>query len=135
MSSKYIVNSAKSFADACAAMELRVPANKFGILHIHDLKETMKKKGVEFDRNVKVFEVCNPHKAKAVLDTDLSFNMALPCRVSVWEEESGCKIGMIRPKAILGLMAEGASFGPAMDAVADEVETIMKTIIDETAAM
>ncbi len=30
--------------------------HKFGVLHVHDLKKTMAKKGVEFERECRIFE-------------------------------------------------------------------------------
>ncbi len=42
--------------------------HKFGVLHIHDLQATMKKKGVDFPHACQVLEVCNPHHAARILD-------------------------------------------------------------------
>ena len=40
----------KTVADVAAALEAAVVANHFGVMHVHNLKETMVKKGVPFDR-------------------------------------------------------------------------------------
>lgn len=42
----YTISSSKTVNEVCAAMETAVPAHKFGIVCVHDLKETMVKKGV-----------------------------------------------------------------------------------------
>ena len=98
----------------------------FGVLHIHNLKETLNNKGVEFSNECQILEVCNPHKAKEVLSADMSMNMALPCRISVYEENGQTKIGMIKPKALLA----GLSDSEALIAVAAEVENISIEIIE-----
>ena len=38
----------KTVSEAAAALQAAVQANQFGVMHIHNLKETMAKKGVEF---------------------------------------------------------------------------------------
>lgn len=126
---KYIVSTPKSVTQAAQDLEKAVAAHQFGVLHIHDLKATMNKKGVPFEPECRVFEVCNPKKAFAVLNEDMEMNMALPCRISVWEEDGQTKIGMINPKPMLEMLSQS----PALTAVAEEVQSILTTIIDEAA--
>ena len=40
----------KTVCVAAAALEAAVKANHFGVMQVHNLKETMTKKGVEFAR-------------------------------------------------------------------------------------
>ncbi|MDQ7005367.1 MAG: DUF302 domain-containing protein [Ghiorsea sp.] len=60
---KYIVNSTKNIHQAAQDLEAAVSNHNFGVLHIHDLKATMNKKGVPFEPECRIFEVCNPKKA------------------------------------------------------------------------
>ncbi|MBI4574536.1 MAG: DUF302 domain-containing protein [candidate division NC10 bacterium] len=56
----------------------------------------------ELDRGVnacKILEVCNPQRATQVLTANMGVNMALPCRISVYQEGGKTRIGMIRPTA------------------------------------
>ena len=62
----------KSVAEAAAALQAAVQANRFGVMQIHNLKETMAKKGVEFGRECLIFEVCQPQQAKKVLEENMS---------------------------------------------------------------
>ena len=127
---KYIITTTKSVNQAAEALEKAVAAHQFGVLHIHDLKATMNKKGVAFEPECRVFEVCNPKKAFAVLSEDMAMNIALPCRISVWEENGQTHIGMINPKPMLEMLSQSA----ALTAVAEEVQSILTTIIDEAAS-
>jgi len=124
---KYIVESDKSVEQATGDLQEAVERHGFGVLHVHNLKETMHKKGVEIENECRILEVCNPHRAKEVLDNDMSMNMALPCRVSVYEENGQTLIGMINPGAMLSMLSDS----PALSAVAAEVEEAIKTMIDE----
>ena len=42
-----------------------VQANHFGVMQVHNLKETMVKKGVDFARECLSFEVCQPQQGQA----------------------------------------------------------------------
>ncbi len=124
---KYIVESDKSLDQASTDLEASVVKHKFGVLHIHDLQATLKNKGFDFPNGCRIFEVCNPQQAYTVLNDDMSLNMALPCRISVWEENGKTKIGMLNPSTILSML----STSEVLTQVAKEVESVTKQIIDE----
>jgi uncharacterized protein (DUF302 family) len=85
----------------------------------------MNAKGVPFDCECRIFEVCNPGKARTVLEADMSISNALPCRISVYEEEGKVKVSTLKPTAILALFKR-----PELEPVAKEVEDAMVRIID-----
>lgn len=120
---KYIVETPKSVEQAVADLQAAVQRHKFGVLHIHNLQETLKKKGVDFPNACQILEICNPQKAKEVLSEDMDLNMALPCRVSVYSEGGKTRIGMMKPSAMLKALSDS----PALAEVAQDVE---KTIIE-----
>ena len=124
---KYIVETEKTVEQAVADLQEAVKKHSFGILHIHNLQETLRKKGVDFPNECQILEICNPQKAKEVLTDDMSMNMALPCRVSVYSEGGKTKIGMIRPKALLEVLSNSES----LMKVAEEVEAITIEMIEE----
>ncbi len=43
-----ILSTEKTVSEAAVALQAAVPANHFGVMQVHNLKETMAKKGVEF---------------------------------------------------------------------------------------
>ena len=123
----YLVESNKSFDQAANDLEAAVKRHEFGVLHIHDLGNTLRSKGVEFSENCKVFEVCNPKQAAKVLGSDMRLNMALPCRISVYTEQGKTMIGMIKPVPMLAALSQDASLAK----VAQEVEAKTKMMIEE----
>lgn len=124
---KYIVETGKSVEQAVADVEEAAQAHSFGVLHVHNLQQIMKNKGVDFPNECCILEICNPHKAKAVLTVDMSMNLALPCRISVYSENGQTKIGMIKPKAMLSALSDS----PELLEVAQEVEEATMAIIDQ----
>ena len=114
----YVVDTDKTFEQASIDLEASVKSLGFGVLHVHDLGETLRNKGIDFEENCRVFEVCNPIQAAKVLSMDMRLNMALPCRISVFTEEGSTKIGLIKPAQMLAALSEN----PALLKVANEVE-------------
>ncbi len=124
----HIVESRKPVAEVAKDLEEAVARHKFGVMGIHDLKTTMAKKGVEFARECRIFEVCNPHQAKKVLEANLEISTALPCRISVYEEDGVTKLATIKPTAMLELYST-----PGLQGVAQEVEATIEAIMKEAA--
>jgi len=81
----------------------------------------MLSKGVAFDRECRVFDVCNPQQAQAILQR--------PCRISAYTENGRTVLGTIKPAALLGLFG-----GTDGDEIAREVETSLVRIMEEACA-
>ena len=123
----YVVETQKTFDQASADLESAVKNHGFGVLHVHDLGSTLRSKGIAFDEQCKVFEVCNPLQAAKVLATDMRLNMALPCRISVFTEGGKTRIGLIKPEQMLATLSQDA----ALLQVATEVEEKTIQMVDE----
>ena len=124
----HVVESTKPLARVIADLEQAVTRHKFGVLGVHDLKAKMAEKGVSFARECRVFEVCNPHQAKKVLEANLEISTALPCRISVYEEGGATRLATIRPTALIELYRN-----PELKDVAQEVEDTLVRIMTEAA--
>jgi uncharacterized protein (DUF302 family) len=116
----YIVETAKSFEQAATDLETAVKRHGFGVLHIHDLGTTLRSKGIVFDEQCKVFEVCNPVQAAKVLSIDMRLNMALPCRISVFTDKTKTKIGLIRPAQMLSALSQDETLAQTAREVEDK---------------
>lgn len=123
----YIVETAKAFDQAAADLEGAVKRLGFGVLHVHDLGATLRSKGIAFEEQCKIFEVCNPQQAAKVLSIDMRLNMALPCRISVFTQQGKTKIGLIKPVQMLLALSND----PALVQVAKEVEEKTIQMVDE----
>ncbi|MDO9054413.1 MAG: DUF302 domain-containing protein [Gallionella sp.] len=123
----YIVETDKSFEQASTDLESAVKHHSFGVLHVHNIGNTLRGKGVAFEENCNVFEVCNPGQAAKVLASDMRLNMALPCRISVYTEKGKTKIGTISPIQMLSALSQD----PALVQVAREVEEKIILMMNE----
>jgi uncharacterized protein (DUF302 family) len=89
----------------------------------------MAKKGVEFARECLIFEVCQPQQAKKVLDQNMSVSTALPCRISIYEENGKTTLATLKPTILLAMFNV-----PQLEGVAQEVEDTMLKIMKEAAS-
>ena len=123
------VSTKKAVNEAAAALQAAVEANHFGVVQIHNLKETMAKKGVEFKRECLIFEVCQPQQARKVLDQNMSVSTALPCRISIYEKGGKTILATLKPTTLLAMFNS-----PQLEGVAQEVEDTIVKIMKETAS-
>ena len=119
----------KSVSETAAALQTAVQANHFGVMQVHNLKETMTKKGVEFARECLIFEVCQPQRAKQVLDQNMSVSTALPCRISIYEEDGKTVLATLKPTILLAMFDV-----PQLAEVSQDVEDTIVKIITEAAS-
>jgi len=122
----YVVTTDKSFEQAATDLAEEVKKLKFGVLHVHDLGETLRSKGLEFKEECKVLEVCNPQQTVKVMAIDMSLNMALPCRISVFTENGDTKIGLIKPEKMLAALSQDET----LNKIAQEVEQLTIQMVD-----
>ncbi len=116
-------------SEAAAASQAAVQANHCGVMQVHNLKETMAKKGVVLARECLIFEVCQPQQAKKVLEQNMSVSTALPCRISIYEEDGKTILATLKPTGLLAMFNV-----PQLKEVAQEVEDTIVRIMKQAAS-
>ncbi len=124
----YSKHSSRSSEEVEKRLAEAAARHKFGILHIHDLKQTLESKGIHLGSECKVYDVCNPQAASKALVTDMRVSTVLPCRISIFSDGEGCTIAAVKPSAMLA--ATGLD---GVASLAEEVEREVLAIIDEAA--
>ena len=124
----YIVESNKSFYEATFDLGPIVQRLGFVVLHIHDLSETLRRKGVEFDEDCQVFEIGNYRLIEKMLAIDMRLSLNLPWRISVFTENGATKIGLIEPES----MQAGISQSAELSRLMREITEKMTLIVDES---
>lgn len=122
----YCKQTQKSVDEVFTDIETAAKDQGFGLLHHYDFKQTLESKGFPLANECRVMEVCNPRQASEVLAIDMALNMALPCRISIYEDGGRTFVGMIPPTAVLKLVSDDPRIEPA----ARMVEEAMEKIID-----
>jgi uncharacterized protein (DUF302 family) len=124
----YKIESKKQLAEIGRDLEAAAQKHRFGVLAVHDLKAKMQEKGVEFQGECLIYEVCNPHQAKKVLESNQELSTVLPCRISIFRTGTGYTLATIRPSLLVELFQS-----EALRPVAEEVEKTLLSIMQEAA--
>ncbi len=122
------IKCGKSLDEIERGLQESAARHKFGIIAVHDLRETLKKKGVDLAMDCRIFEVCNPHQAKKVLDADGAISTALPCRISVYGSAHEYTLATMRPTEMMKSFAN-----PEIEPVAREVENVILRMMEDAA--
>lgn len=120
------ISTHKNVNETAVALLVAVESNHFGVMHVHNLKDTMTKKGIDFDRECLIFEICQPQQAKKVLEENMSVSTALPCRISIYEEAGETILATLKPTTLLAMFNTPQLAGVAQK-VEDTMVKIMKT--------
>ena len=123
----HIKSTPKSVETVVQDLEAAVENHRFGLLHVHNFRQIMRRNGVEFPHACRVLEVCNPHHAATVLGENILVNLALPCRIGVWEEDGHTMVGTMLPTQLMQVFGDS----PILAETAAQVETDILAIINE----
>lgn len=126
MEAIYEKRTDKDVQAALQSIKAELSNIKFGVLFELNFKDVLQGKGLEFEKDFYVLDVCNPQQAKKVLDQHLEVGYFLPCKLAVYEKDGEVRIGMLRPNTIIGLAGDAG-----LESVASEVEAAMKSAIDK----
>src|SRR5581483_784820 len=124
----YSKHSSRTSEEVEARLREVAAKHKFGILHVHDLKQTLESKGIHLGSECKVYDVCNPQAASKSLHAEIRVSTVLPCRISIFSQNQGCTIATVRPTSLLEATGLDGVAG-----LAEEVEREVLAIIDEAA--
>ncbi|MGG1811731.1 MAG: DUF302 domain-containing protein [Bacillota bacterium] len=80
-----------------------------------DIKDKLQEKGIEFEKEFKVLEVCNPIEAQRVLSENNMAGYFLPCKIVVYEDKGHTHIGMPRPTALISMLNDNKMENLAKD--------------------
>ena len=123
----YTVETKKSMAEAIHDLEVCLNEEQFGVLWMFDIKEKLQEKGLEFEKEFKVLEVCNPQEAKKVLNENDLAGYFLPCKIIVFEKEGKTKIGMPKPTSLISMLGDRN-----LEQIAQDIEERLITCIDKS---
>lgn len=95
------VKSEKNINQAINDLKKSLTKHEFGVLWEMNFKDTLNKKGIDFNKDFYVFEACKPDQAKKVLEKNLEAGFFLPCKLVIYKEKTNVYIGMIKPTKLI----------------------------------
>lgn len=119
------IESKLSVSEAAEKIEQAAKAENFGVLSVLNFTEIMAGRGVQYDGEVIVIEICEPSQAKGFLEMDPTVASMLPCRISVTSKRGKTVVHSLRPSAMADLYQNEKMRAPAA-----EMEKIVRKIME-----
>ena len=123
--SAYTVESSKGFEETALAVEAKSKEKGFNILAVCDVKASIRSKGFSRDP-IRVIEVCSAKYVNHALAKDLRRSLVLPCPVIVYTQAGKTYICAPRRRTLADCYR-----APGMAEIADEIDRIVTTVVDE----
>ena len=122
---QYIEISNKSVQEVVDNLKRVASKYKYGIQHIHDVKENLKAKGIDLGNECQIVDICNPIVAEQFLSEDMSLSIIMPCKISVYTQDGDTMIAM---NSLVQLVDD---INPDMIEIAQKVQEQLLQIMDE----
>ncbi|MDX1809698.1 MAG: DUF302 domain-containing protein [Sulfurospirillaceae bacterium] len=125
----YTINTKSSIESVKKDIAMRVEEQGFGILKEYHFKEILQSKGYPIEKDITVFEICNPSAAHTILDKYPEVSVFLPCRISLYEEDGKTTLSTIRIDGILKNFELDSEMKTYMQTIFHKVQAIINTWI------
>ena len=122
---QYMEVTDKSVQEVIDSLKEITSKYKYGIQHIHNVKETLKSKGIDLGNECQIVDICNPIVAQKFLTEDMSLSIIMPCKISVYTQDGETMIAM---NSLVQLVDD---INPDLIELAQEVQEQLLEIIDE----
>ena len=122
---QYIEISDKSVQEVVEKIKEIAPNYKFGVLHVHNIKETLKSKGKDLSEDCQVLDICNPNVAETFLNEDITLSCIMPCKIAVYTKDGETNIAL---NSVVQLVDD---INPDLIELAQTTQEDLLKIIDE----
>jgi len=106
-------------------IEEKAKAVGFGVLNAYNFTKILESKGFPIEREITVFELCNPKGAHDALDNIAEISVYLPCRLSVYEENGKTILATIGFDDILNAVEVDEAFKSFMSGLFENLQKLM----------
>ena len=122
---KQTFNTAKSVDELIEDIQKILPNYGFGLQHIHNPPEKLREKGIDFNKECKILDICSPKIANEFLTQDISLSCIMPCKISVYDDNGQTTIAL---NSIVQLVDD---LNPDLIDIAQDAQEAMIKIIEE----
>lgn len=116
------------YEEAMTATTEALKAEGFGVLATIDVQRTLREKlGAEMEQYT-ILGACNPPLAHRALSTEREIGLLLPCNVVVRATETGSRVDIADPEAMMSIVDN-----PAVESVASEARQKLQRVVEALA--
>ncbi len=121
----YTVTTTQDIDTVKNGLEAKAKEVGFGLLNTYDFKHILQDKGFPIEKEISVFEICNPPGAQQALSQIASISVYLPCRISVYEEDGKTTLATIGFEEMLGAVDVDEDFKTHMILIYENLKRVM----------
>ena len=118
----------KSINEVKDSMESKAKEVGFGVLKEYKFQEILQTKGHPIDKDITVFELCNPIAAQSALTLHPEMSVYLPCRISVYEVGGKTTISTIGIEDMLNSFELEDEFKVHMKDIFDKLKKLITSL-------
>jgi len=120
---KIEVNTKKEMIEQ--EIEAKAKEVGFGVLNSYNFTKILESKGFPIEKEITVFELCNPQGAHDALSNIAEISVYLPCRLSLYEENGKTILATIGFEDILNAVEVDEEFKGFMGGLFKNLQKLM----------
>jgi len=106
-------------------LEAKAKEVSFGVLNTYEFKRILEEKGFPIEKDITVFELCNPAGAQQALAYLPEISVYLPCRISVYENAGVTTLSTIGIEEIVNTFDVDDRFQSYMTILFENLKQVM----------
>jgi len=123
----YTVTTTTPLAQVKEELVAHSKESGFGVLGSYEFQKILQTKGFPIDKDITVYEVCNPSAAQEILQSMSAISVYLPCRLSVYEENGKTVLATINMKTVADSLDIDEELKSHIHSVYEYLENIMNS--------
>ena len=121
----YTVTTSTDLETVKRELEAKAKEVGFGVLNSYAFKRILEEKGYPIEKDITVFELCNPAGAQQALSYLSEISVYLPCRISVYEDKGVTTLSTIGIEEIVNTFDTDARFQSYMTILFENLKQTM----------
>ena len=106
-------------------LETKAKEAGFGVLNSYAFKQILQKKGFPIEKDITVYELCNPQGAQQALSEIAAISVYLPCRLSLYEDNGVTTLATIGFEDMLNAVEVDENFKAHMTIIFENLKRVM----------
>lgn len=108
-------------------LEAHAKSKGFGIVGSYEFKKILESKNFPIEKDITVYELCNPSEAQTFLTAIPEISVYLPCRISVYEENAKTVLATIDLSEILNSVDADEELKEHMKSIFEHMINLLKS--------
>jgi len=121
----YTTTTSQSLETVKQELEIKAKEAGFGLLKSYEFKNILEEKGFPIEKDITVFELCNPPGAQQALSEIAAISVYLPCRLSIYEDNGVTTLATIGIEDILNAAEVDERFQSFMRILFENLKRVM----------